>query len=423
MDVGSVAVPVADAFIQVTVLVAVMVGFFAYLQHRLGARVTRFLLRHWRAGPLLGGLAGVIPGCGGAILVVPLFVRSRVSFGTLVAALVATMGDASFVIIAANPQLALKLHLTLFVAGVGTGYLVDAIGYSPRPKPVEVNSCPCAGLVPAPGQPVHACAGGLAIGTATSPRATSMATVAPATAAERGPVATATLAPPPLGSTLVTVAPRPLQRWVRLAVGLGPAVLAFWAFVIVGVSVTGAVTLQLWDPLQLPRLIAGVDPFLSVGVGGTLAAAFVAHRARLERRGTEQAPQLVGLAAVLREAAQESARIAVWIAVAFLAIEAATELGFAVAAAISVAGIVGVLVGAGLGLIPGCAPQIVLTGLYASGAVPFATLLANALSQDGDALLPLIMLDRRSAVIASVITTIPGLVLGTAVLVLGVSPA
>ncbi len=44
--------------------------------------------------------------------------------------------------------------------------------------------------------------------------------------------------------------------------------------------------------------------------------------------------------------------------------------------------------------------------------VPFAALLANAISQDGDALFPLLAIDRRSSLIATVITTIPALLLG-----------
>lgn len=72
--------------------------------------------------------------------------------------------------------------------------------------------------------------------------------------------------------------------------------------------------------------------------------------------------------------------------------------------------------GAGIGLVPGCAVQVVLTGLYATGVVPLATLAANALSQDGDALFPLIVMDRRAAVVATALTTVPGVVVGTAMI-------
>jgi hypothetical protein len=71
-----------------------------------------------------------------------------------------------------------------------------------------------------------------------------------------------------------------------------------------------------------------------------------------------------------------------------------------------------VVVGAFLGLIPGCGPQILFVTMFARGLLPFAALLANAISQDGDALFPLLVLDRRSALLATVVTTVPAILLG-----------
>lgn len=45
-------------------------------------------------------------------------------------------------------------------------------------------------------------------------------------------------------------------------------------------------------------------------------------------------------------------------------------------------------------------------------AIPFSPLTANAIGQDGDALFPLIAIDRRVAIVASIYTTIPALVVG-----------
>jgi hypothetical protein len=44
--------------------------------------------------------------------------------------------------------------------------------------------------------------------------------------------------------------------------------------------------------------------------------------------------------------------------------------------------------------------------------MPFAALFANAISQDGDALFPLLVLDRKSSLWATIITTIPAIVFG-----------
>lgn len=46
-------------------------------------------------------------------------------------------------------------------------------------------------------------------------------------------------------------------------------------------------------------------------------------------------------------------------------------------------------------------------------------LAANALSQDGDALFPLLAADRRSAVVALGLTTVPGLLVGGVLVAFG----
>ncbi|SET10563.1 putative manganese transporter [Anaerobranca gottschalkii] len=72
-------------------------------------------------------------------------------------------------------------------------------------------------------------------------------------------------------------------------------------------------------------------------------------------------------------------------------------------------GIISIIIGVTVGIIPGCGPQIVFVTLYINGLVPFSALLANAISQDGDALFPLIAIDRRSALWATIINKFPAL--------------
>ena len=38
-----------------------------------------------------------------------------------------------------------------------------------------------------------------------------------------------------------------------------------------------------------------------------------------------------------------------------------------------------------VGFIPGCGPQVLVTTLYLNGIIPFAALIGNAISNDGDA--------------------------------------
>ncbi len=74
---------------------------------------------------LVAALLGALPGCFGAFAVVSFYAHGTVSFGALVAAMFATAGDESFVMLAMVPREAILLHLLLLVLGVVTGLLVD----------------------------------------------------------------------------------------------------------------------------------------------------------------------------------------------------------------------------------------------------------------------------------------------------------
>merc|ERR1711991_445658 len=68
-----------------------------------------------------------MPGCGGAVIVVTQFVTGRLSFGSVVATLTATMGDAAFLLLAQEPLTGLAMILLGFVVGTLTGWIVNFI--------------------------------------------------------------------------------------------------------------------------------------------------------------------------------------------------------------------------------------------------------------------------------------------------------
>jgi Putative, 10TM heavy-metal exporter len=109
--------------------------------------------------------------------------------------------------------------------------------------------------------------------------------------------------------------------------------------------------------------------------------------------------------------AEETAFIAVWVLAAFL-LYAYLEAfaGLDIKALLSGIAIVLPLIAAAVGLIPGCGPQIVVATLYVNGAVPFSALAANAISNDGDALFPAIALAPKAAVMATLWSTVPALI-------------
>lgn len=62
------------------------------------------------------------------------------------------------------------------------------------------------------------------------------------------------------------------------------------------------------------------------------------------------------------------------------------------------------------GFIPGCGPQIVVTTFYLNGLIPFSAEIGNAISNDGDALFPAIALVPKAAIVATLYTAIPAII-------------
>ena len=115
----------------------------------------------------------------------------------------------------------------------------------------------------------------------------------------------------------------------------------------------------------------------------------------------------------LQKAAQDTNFVTAWVIVAFMSFELLTALGnIDLASAFSGWGVWMPLVGLAVGILPGCGPQILVTSLYISGAVPLSTQLANAISNDGDALFPAIALAPRAALAATFYSAIPALIVG-----------
>ena len=109
--------------------------------------------------------------------------------------------------------------------------------------------------------------------------------------------------------------------------------------------------------------------------------------------------------------AEETAFISVWVIIAYLAYDyAAAYAGLDLKAFFSSVAPVLPLIGAAIGFVPGCGPQVLVATLYVNGAIPFSALAANAISNDGDALFPAIALAPRAALMATVFSVIPALV-------------
>ncbi len=114
----------SDAYVAVSSFVGITLLFFVFLEKK-NFNIKRFILENKKFEIPICSFLGAIPGCGGAIMVMSLFTRRVVSFGAILAALISTMGDAAFLLIASKPQAALIILPVTFLVGIISGYIVQ----------------------------------------------------------------------------------------------------------------------------------------------------------------------------------------------------------------------------------------------------------------------------------------------------------
>ena len=378
---------VRDGYVQVSAFVAVTVLLFSYVQYRTRGVLLQKLESNRQLQPLAGAAMGLTPGCGGAIVMMPLYIRGSVSFGTVVATLVATAGDSAFVILALAPEAALYAYGIALVAALVFGYAIDwfglGVGYVDRAvsqvaRPVTDGGA-SAGVVGRTSNPAHEYDG-----------------PAPGHSHGTGP-----------------------DRSSRLVTPLSHLVHGVWWVAAVTALVLGVVYLFRGAPDVPIRLgLSYAGAFTVVGITGTALSFylyFVGRHYIGEGHVGRGRASFASAYETLQHAAMETSFVTVWVLVAYLLYEYPVALfDLNVAAIAAAAGVLAPIAGAVVGLIPGCGPQIVLAGAYAQGGIPFSALAANAISQDGDALFPLIAIDKKAATVASVYTTIPALIVGVA---------
>ncbi|HHS94020.1 MAG TPA: hypothetical protein ENK63_01570 [Rhodobacterales bacterium] len=318
---------IGAAYLGVSVFVALTLFLFYFVEEWFGVNFARVIGRAGRAQvPIAAGM-GMLPGCGGAVMVVSAYSVGRVSFGSVVATLTATMGDAAFLLIATKPQAAAVVLPVSFVAGILSGWVVDMIHHKelndPRGLSCEISP---------------------RIGRVRSIDWTFLALLLPGLV-----IGSADLINHPID----TIAGIP-SAWVGLA--------------------GAAIALLVWATSPLDGITNPTDP------------------------------------AVTRMS-EETGVITIWVIGAYLAYEYAAQF-FALdlpALFHTVAPFLP-LIGVLIGFIPGCGPQIVVATLYVGGAVPFAALVGNSISNDGDALFPAIALNPKAALVATIYTAVPALI-------------
>ena len=174
--------------------------------------------------------------------------------------------------------------------------------------------------------------------------------------------------------------------------------LAYLALVLPGLIVGGA---------QLGQIIltevAGI-PVVWIGMTGIALGLFIWSTSPLQAMtSTQDGP--------LTRVAEETSFISVWVIGAYLGYDylaayAGLDLEAMFMSIAPLLPIIAILIG----FIPGCGPQVLVTTLYINGIIPFAAVVGNAISNDGDALFPAIAINPRAAMLATVYSAVPAVI-------------
>ncbi len=376
-----------DAFLAVTVFVAAMVLLFSWLQYVTAGRFVDWIRSKTKLQPIIGALMGLTPGCGGAIVMMPLYARGYVSYGTVVATLIATLGDSAFVLIGgaiANPDLigpVLLVHLISFIVGVVWGIGIDFMRITP--------SSPLGRFGPEIEEEINQ-----------------------NISDEKYDVRDELPREEPDGFSYRIVHQGYLIWWAVTLVGLVFAILLlYWG------AIDGGPSLDLDDGgLNLdPTTMGG---FISwVGLLGTLlsVAIFLGQRS-IFGDDTEASigDKLDSFKETTIHAASETSFVTFWVLIAYFVFEFSMLFGGIDESSLVAygAGLGAIIVAALVGVIPGCGPQIIIMTSYVEGILGFPGLVSNAISQDGDALFPLLVRHRAASLWATLHTALPAIITG-----------
>jgi hypothetical protein len=117
--------------VMITSFVFLMMMLIEYINVQTNGVWQKVILSNKWKQYLVSALLGAIPGCLGAFTAVTLFSHRLISFGAIVAAMIATSGDEAFVMFAMFPDTALLLTVLIFIIALIAGYITDKL-YTPK---------------------------------------------------------------------------------------------------------------------------------------------------------------------------------------------------------------------------------------------------------------------------------------------------
>ncbi|RYU70478.1 hypothetical protein ERW51_02910 [Aliivibrio finisterrensis] len=345
----------SDAFWAVSTYVAFTLVIYHYLSNIMGKnnRITALYNKSRTNQVVFSSLLGALPGCGGAIVVTTQYISGKVGFGSVVAVLTATMGDAAFLLIAAQPKVGFGVMALGVVVGAISGMVVNALHKDDflRPETQDKQQ----------DQTVE-----------NSEQNTSCLQVK--------------------------------------AINLQGV---FWKWVLIPATVIallGSFQVDINQLFHLPQhSIEWIGAILAIGS----MMLWSLTKEISDYQSTVSEDNKCVSSHPMQKAAQDTNFVSAWVIVAFLIFELSTYFsGIDLHTVFLGYGMWMPLIGLAIGLLPGCGPQILVTSLYLSGAMPMSAQLSNAISNDGDALFPAIALAPKAAMVATFYSAVPAFVVG-----------
>ena len=360
MDVLDILLDSLRAAILITGMVVMMMMMIESLNISSGGRFFQRLSGSKFGQIIVSALLGWIPGCMGGFASVSLFSHGMISFGALVAMLIATSGDEAFVMLTLFPGKALWISLLTLAIGILTGVLIDYAGPKLGLKPYVLKTCDEMHLHE---EDLH----------------------------EQKPV--------PEASTEATgKKKRTLLSWRRiiLFIGIGLYILAL---------ATGMLEHE-HEGMEEPE--HGGFNLLSEDWMNMLFAAVSLVMLAVTALGSDHFVEEHLWHHVI---ARHIPKIFAWTFGVLLVLGFCTEV-FDISSWVSANIPLMIVLATLIGIIPESGPHLIFVTLFAAGVIPAPVLIASCISQDGHASLPLLAESKRAFLRAKVINCIVALIVG-----------
>ena len=326
-----------DAYLAVSVFVGFTLIVFIGLDSLTKFDINLFLEKTKKLHVPIASFLGAIPGCGGAIIVVTQYIQGRISFGSLVAVLTATMGDAAFLILAMEPSTGLLIFVLGIFVGTASGYIVDMF---------HGNNFM-------------------------------------------------------LANSNIELEFQKLKKTFVSKFNVFWLILFFPGFII---GVLLAFQIDVNNYLQLP---SNINIVVLLGSAGAILSIFMWSLNPLSDFQCSTDKSRGFLSRVI----DTTNFVSTWVISGFLVFEifmyfTSIDLKLFFDLWLPFVPLVAIV----FGFLPGCGPQIVVATLYLNGYIPLSAELGNAISNDGDALFPAIALAPKAAILATIYSAFPAII-------------